>query len=175
MTKLVNIYPSVPVISTNPPIRSIIRNVKKPVEQIRACIMARATVEEILKDGSKIRLDLTNYDKDNEPKTVKAPEPTKTVEIKPDEPVKEAAKEEPKEEIKDPAKTEPVVEEPKLEAVEEANPEIEEMVVLEDASTDAAVESSEKPVEEKKAEVAADELNETIEQIKNKYKNKKRR
>lgn len=175
MTKLVNIYPSVPVIAVNPPIRSITRNVKKPVEQIKACIMARATVEEILKDGSKIRLDLTNYDKDNEPKTVKVPEPKKIVEIKPAEPVEKAVKEEPKEIIRDFVKAEPVVEEPKQAAVEEANPEIEEMVVLEDASTDNAVESSEKPVEEKKADVPADELNETIEQIKNKYKNKKRK
>jgi hypothetical protein len=171
MTKLVNIYPSVPVISTNPPIRSIIRNVKKPVEQIRACIMARATVEEILNDGSIIRLDLTNYDKDNQPKTIKAPEPTKVVEIK----AAESVKAESKVEIKEPTKEEPVVEEPKQEAVEEESAEIEEMEVLEDTSTDDAAESSEKPVEEQKTEITADELNETIEQIKNKYKNKKRR
>lgn len=68
MNKVVNIYPSCPILSTNPPIRSVMNKVLKPVEDIRKCIIARAIVEEILNNGDIIRLDLFNYDKDNNPK-----------------------------------------------------------------------------------------------------------
>ena len=65
MTKKVNIYPTRPIVTVNPPIRSAVKNVTKPLPDIRACIMARAIVEEIMEDGRVTNLDLNNYDKDN--------------------------------------------------------------------------------------------------------------
>jgi hypothetical protein len=61
LTKVVNIYPSSPITTVNPPIRSAVKGVTKSIEEIRSCLMARATVEEILSDGSVVRLDNTNY------------------------------------------------------------------------------------------------------------------
>lgn len=66
-TKVVNIYPSMPIIGTNPPIRSTVKRVTKSLDEIRTCLMARAIVEEILEDGSCIRLNIGNYDKFNIP------------------------------------------------------------------------------------------------------------
>lgn len=65
LTKVVNIYPSTPITGVNPPIRSAVRHVTKSVKDIRACIMGRAKVEEILPNGSVIKLGLDNYDKEN--------------------------------------------------------------------------------------------------------------
>ena len=62
-TKVVNIYPTTPIIGVNPPIRSSVKKVTKTIEEIRTCLMARAIVEEILGDGSIVRLDKSNYDK----------------------------------------------------------------------------------------------------------------
>lgn len=73
MNKKVNIYPTKTIFALNPPIRSAVTNVTKPVEDIRACLIARAKVEEILPNGEKVNLNLTNFDKDNsktEPVTV---------------------------------------------------------------------------------------------------------
>lgn len=67
MNKKVNIYPKTPVLSINPPIRSAVRKVTKSTEEIRECIIARAIVEEILPDGSTVRLNFSNYDKNNTP------------------------------------------------------------------------------------------------------------
>lgn len=63
LTKIVNIYPSMPIITINPPIRSTVKRVTKSIEEIRACLLARAIVEEILPDGKTIRLTIGNYDK----------------------------------------------------------------------------------------------------------------
>ena len=60
--KLVNIYPSMPIITINPPIRTVVKRVYKSVEEIRACLMARATVEEILSNGDVVNLNIGNYD-----------------------------------------------------------------------------------------------------------------
>lgn len=65
MKKKVNIYPTHPVTTVNPAIRTTTMRVIKPVEDIRKCIISRAIVDEILDDGSTVRLTLTNYDKDN--------------------------------------------------------------------------------------------------------------
>lgn len=67
MMKFVNIYPVYPITSINPPIRSVVRRVSKSPAEIRACLMARARVEEILPGGKLITLTLSNYDKDNNP------------------------------------------------------------------------------------------------------------
>lgn len=99
MNKLVNIFPSTPILSVNPPIRVITRSVLKPVEDIRKCIVARAIVEEILPDGSTIRLGFSNYNTDNTPKVNKEEKITKevkenTTEGGPVEPTVEEPKEE---------------------------------------------------------------------------------
>ena len=65
-TKVVNIYPTMPITRINPPIRSCVKNVTKSIEEIRTCLMSRAIVEEVTPNGV-IRLDNTNYDKDNTP------------------------------------------------------------------------------------------------------------
>lgn len=64
-TKKVNIYPKNPITSVNPPIRTAIRNVTKPISDIRRCIIEKAYVEEVLPDGETIVLDFTNYNKNN--------------------------------------------------------------------------------------------------------------
>lgn len=64
-TKLVNIYPTYPIVTITPPIRCPIKNVRKTIPEIRECIIKRAVVEEILEDGSIVNLDFANYDKDN--------------------------------------------------------------------------------------------------------------
>lgn len=63
LTKVVNIYPSMPITGVNPPIRSSVKRVTKSVEEIRACLMARAVVEEVLPNGKTVRLNIGNYDK----------------------------------------------------------------------------------------------------------------
>ena len=67
-TKIVNVYPVMPITDVNPPIRGISKRITRPVDQIRTCILARATVEEVFPDGSTMLLNLTNYDKDNVPR-----------------------------------------------------------------------------------------------------------
>lgn len=62
-TKIVNIYPTMPITRVNPPIRTMVRNVTKSIDEIRACLMARATVEEVLSNGKTVRLDISNYDR----------------------------------------------------------------------------------------------------------------
>ena len=62
LTKVVNIYPSMPITGVNPPIRSVVKKVTKSVEEIRTCLMARAIVEEVLADGKTIKLNISNYD-----------------------------------------------------------------------------------------------------------------
>ena len=65
LTKVVNIFPSMPITGINPPIRSTVKRVTKSIDEIKICLMARAIVEEILSDGSTIRLNIGNYDKCN--------------------------------------------------------------------------------------------------------------
>lgn len=62
-TKIVNIYPSMPITTVNPPIRTTVKRVTKSVKEIRACIIARAIVEEVLSNGKTVRLDFSNYNK----------------------------------------------------------------------------------------------------------------
>lgn len=65
MNKVVNIYPSMAILGVNPPIRTTQVKVTKSTSEIRACIIARATVDEVLPNGKTIRLNLNNYNKDN--------------------------------------------------------------------------------------------------------------
>ena len=63
ITKIVNIYPTMPITGINPPIRSTVKHVTKSIDEIRTCLMARALVEEILSNGDTVRLNIGNYDK----------------------------------------------------------------------------------------------------------------
>ena len=115
MNKLVNIYPTKPILNVNPPIRSRITEITLDTDTIRKCIISNAIVEEILNDGSTVVLTFENLNKNNdlkveekapveqpkqEPKKVEPKhehvnvEPTKVEEVKAPEAeeVKEAVK-----------------------------------------------------------------------------------
>lgn len=64
MNKVVNIYPSMAILGTNPPIRTTQIKVTKSTSEIRTCIIARAIVDEVLPNGKLIRLNLNNYNED---------------------------------------------------------------------------------------------------------------
>ena len=125
LVKKVNIYPSMPITGLNPVIRTATKNVFKSVEEIKICINARAIVEEILGNGKTLRLNLSNYDKDNitNKKPVieeakKAVEEVKNVEKAPE--IKEQTVETAKAvEMPQEAKTEKEEEESKEPAIEE--------------------------------------------------------
>lgn|SRR5574344_1581970 len=72
MTKKVNIYSSRPITVLAVPIRGNINAAVLDVEQIRKIICANGIVDEILEDGSLVRLNFTNYNKDNSSESVKA-------------------------------------------------------------------------------------------------------
>nr|DAE82600.1 MAG TPA: hypothetical protein [Caudoviricetes sp.] len=65
MQKRVNIVASVPVTDLKIPIRGAIRNIMMDVEDIRLCLFRKAKVEEVISDDVTVKLDFTNYDKDN--------------------------------------------------------------------------------------------------------------
>lgn len=74
--KKVNVYPTMPITTVNPSIRGRMLRVNMTVENIYKCLIAHATVEEILNNGNIIRLTMANYAKDNNPKKPdKAPIP----------------------------------------------------------------------------------------------------
>ena len=82
MDKLVNICPSKPILSLNPPIRCVTNRIYKSEEEIKECLLVNAYVEEILFNGKTIELTLDNYNKDNsvEEVEIKATVPDKVVE-----------------------------------------------------------------------------------------------
>lgn len=68
MKKRVNIKINAPIYNVIPPITRTLMNVEMSTGDIRNCICAKATVEEILDSGKIIILNLYNYNKDNNPK-----------------------------------------------------------------------------------------------------------
>ncbi len=70
MRKIVNIEPTLPITTVVPAIFNPVYNCDMSVGDILNCICAKAKVTEVLKDGSLVRLNLTNYNKVNETKTV---------------------------------------------------------------------------------------------------------
>jgi hypothetical protein len=154
MSKIVNIYPTMPITSVNPPIRGKLMGVRRTTADIRACIIGRARVEELLPNGKTIPLDFTNYDKDNyvkeppkeEPKLMNAPElpaanfstvttPTLTLTM----PAQEEAPELPAVDNNAPATEEPEAEE---------EPEVVSAVVAEEVQEEVEPEEEEEKVEE---------------------------
>lgn len=111
MTKKVNIYTRMPITVLKFPISGNVLGITLEVEDICKCICSKAKVDEILEDGSIVRLDLANYNKDNSKKKV-VPKPApkvveeKKIEVKPIDEVEPVVEKEPepekvKEEIKE--------------------------------------------------------------------------
>ena len=146
-TKKVNIYPSTPIVSVTPPIRTTVKGATKKIETIRKCIIARAKVEEILPTGDTVILDLSNYDKDNRFNTeskMDIPE-TPADPIVPDAPV-----------VEEPVKEEPVKEEETV---------VEEAPVVEDPANDTE-ETVEEDAEDEEVEAPdVDEINAALDDI----------
>lgn len=158
--KLVNIKSTAPIYTLPVPIKGPVLRIRLTVEEIYKSLCAEADLEEILSDGSFVKLDLTNYNTVNDPATKK---PAK-VEI--------------------PVFTAPVVEEaPKVEEpIVEDIPAVETPVetITEDVPADEApveeMPAVDAPVEEVPTEVADDtEVSETAKTEAPKGKNKNRR
>ncbi len=153
MTKRVNINAKVPVRDVKPPIYGTLNNIVMSTGNILKCLCKRAIVDEILPDGSTVRLTMKNYYTDNGAGLTAAPDPTKKkatakaakhVKVHKPEPIVEV-KEEPV------VVEEPTVVEPEPVVVEE---------VAETSEPDAVVE--EPVVVEENAEVVATESEENI-------------
>lgn len=69
--KKVNVKISGPIYSVKPPIQRNVMGIMLSPGDIRNCICSKAIVEEILDNGDVIRLDLYNYNKNNNPKKEK--------------------------------------------------------------------------------------------------------
>lgn len=65
MTKRVNIRTYIPVRSLTPPIHGTYNNIIMSTGDILKCLCKRAIVDEILPDGSTVRLTMKNYYTDN--------------------------------------------------------------------------------------------------------------
>lgn len=117
MNKVVNIYPSMAILGVNPPIRTTQTKVTKSTSEIRACIIARAMVDEILPNGKTIRLNLNNYNKDNIALYCKS-EPKATPAVIKNAPIKDARVDAKQEVAKAPIDTVPSTEKPEKETVE---------------------------------------------------------
>ena len=112
MNKKVNIYPKYPITTITPAIRTVSLGVTRPVEDIRKCIIARAIVDEVLSDGTTVRLTMNNFNKNNDKSKVeKAIEAVKTSESITEEVKPEITEQEGIVVDEEPA-TEEVVEEP---------------------------------------------------------------
>lgn len=61
MNKIVNVRTTVPVRTITPPIFGNVSNVKMSTGDILKCLCFRATVDEVLPDGSTVRLTMKNY------------------------------------------------------------------------------------------------------------------
>lgn len=135
--KKVNIIPTVAITRLNPPIRTTVRRVTKSVSEIRTCLMNRAIVEEILPDNSTLRLDLTNYDKNNRPsekdKVIAKIEEIQQSKVE-EQPV---VVEESQPVVEEPVKEEEVV---KTEDIEVVPVTVEEQPVTEEVKTEEAAE-----------------------------------
>lgn len=168
MTKRVNVRATVAVRNTNPPIYGTYKNIIMTTGDILKCLTKRATVDEILPDGSTIRLNYKNYYTDNgagldakgEIKVIKPKQP----------PVKKAAPVEPEKPTADISfndapmsniDTKEIVEKQvEISAVETAETHAEPIVLIteDDSKEDTIVTDDETPAEEvTKTENAVDE------------------
>lgn len=67
MVKKVNVIAPIPIRTVNPVIYGKKEGLSMTPANILKCIIGRATVYEVLSDGSKIRLNINNYNKVNKP------------------------------------------------------------------------------------------------------------
>ena len=117
MKKVVNIEPSLPITTIVPAIYSPIFNCKMSVGDILNCLCAKARVTEVLKDGSLVKLNLSNYDKVHEVEEVVIKK-EESITVKEEETI---VIEEPtiKEEIVIPAEEEEIIEEEQVQEEDE--------------------------------------------------------
>ena len=81
MIKKINIKASVPIKDFRPPIYGTCNGIEMATGEILKCLCKRAIVDEVLPDGSTIRLDLKNYYTDNTPKTTTEVPAADTVQV----------------------------------------------------------------------------------------------
>ena len=67
MKKKINVYAKIPFCYGNGVIRGNMNNITLDIEGIRRLILAKAIVDEVLPNGELLRLDLTNYNLNNDP------------------------------------------------------------------------------------------------------------
>ena len=65
-TKKVNIYTNRLITALSVPIRGNVNAATLTTQQIFNCLCQKAIVDEILEDGTLVRLDMANYDKEND-------------------------------------------------------------------------------------------------------------
>ena len=65
ITKHVNIYAPIAIRVVKPPVSGKVDNVTMSLGDIKKCLYARATVYEVLADGTTIKLNLKNYRSDH--------------------------------------------------------------------------------------------------------------
>lgn len=65
ITKLVNIYAPIAIRVVKPPVSGKVDNVTMSLGDIKKCLYARATVYEVLADGTTVKLTLKNYRDDH--------------------------------------------------------------------------------------------------------------
>ena len=76
MVKKVNVIANIPVRTVSPAMQGKYFGIAMTPANILKCLNARAIVDEILPDGTKVRLTKKNYNRDNTPRViVKTPEP----------------------------------------------------------------------------------------------------
>ena len=143
MTKRVNINAKVAIRDVKPPIYGTLNNVVMSTGNILKCLCKRAIVDEILPDGSTVRLTMKNYYTDNGAGLTAAPDPTKKKKA-----TRTSSKPEPKVEKETPKEPE-VVKEEVVEEIKE--PEIKASVVEEETKVPTPVETEEKINEEDKS------------------------
>lgn len=67
MVKKVNVYAPIPIRTVTPPIHGRLNGVAMTPANILKCLIGRATVHEVLSDGSLLRLNNKNYNTVNKP------------------------------------------------------------------------------------------------------------
>lgn len=91
MKKKINVYAKMPFVYGNGIIRGNMNNIILDIEGIRRLILAKAIVDEVLPNGELLRLDLTNYNLNNDPAEKARIEAAKAARIEAERKAKEEA------------------------------------------------------------------------------------
>ena len=146
-TKRVNVTTTVAVRTTNPPICGTLKNIEMTTGDILKCLCKRALVEEILPDGSTVRLNMKNYYTDNTPVAATAPISVKS-EPKKEEIVVEAETEKGGDTRESVEEVEPIAEPDAATSAEDALAESIEESVEEDCEADEVLPKHEDAADE---------------------------